>query len=56
MIYVSSYFAGVDFGTTNNKGWYKTLNNTKEKKEVLLNFFDQNMIRNADLGTKNMQL
>jgi hypothetical protein len=55
MIYVSSIFVGFYFDTTNNKGWHKTLINTKGKKEVPLNSFDQDMIRNADLGTKNMQ-
>ena len=55
MIYVSSFFLGIDLGTTNNKGWYAALINTKRKKEMPLNSFDQNMIRNANLETKNTQ-
>lgn len=46
---------GFNFGSTNNKGWHKTLINTKGNKEVPVNSFEQNMLRKADLGTKNMQ-
>ena len=52
LIYVSFFFLGFDFCTVNNKGWHKTLINTKGKKEVPLNSFDQNMMRNADLGSE----